>query len=78
MRGGRPLALRTPVVASKPTASRSLEPEAFLAEGNGYSLELLRCAAPDSVRKLFCGSLQVGFPVAASQRELVCPGDRGS
>lgn len=56
----------------------SLEHKAFPAERNGYSLELLRCAAPDTVRKLFCGSLQVGCPVAASLKELVCLGERGS
>lgn len=51
----------------------------FLAEGNGYFL----AAAPvrsscHTVRRLFRVSLQVGFPVAASRRALVCPGERGS
>lgn len=54
---------------------RSQEPQAFLAEGGGYSLELLRCAA--IVRKLCCGSLKVGDPVAASWRETICPDATG-
>ncbi|KAM7318809.1 hypothetical protein ACRRTK_021921 [Alexandromys fortis] len=77
MRGGRaPLALE--YLLLPPGFQRVAGARAFPAEQNGYSLELLRCAAPDTVRKLFCGSLQVGCPVAASQRELVCPGERDS
>lgn len=47
-----------------------------MAEGGGYSLELLQYAA--MVRKLFCGSLQVGCPVAAYWREPIFPGERGT
>lgn len=68
MRGGEPCELELLL--------QSQEPKVFAAEGNCPSLGLLSSADIDW--KLSSRSLQVGCPVAASQRESTYPGQHPS